>query len=75
MSLLPLLAARHRHIQSADADTEQDIHHGPAETGTQRHDGVAESRDGDIGDEVAEGVADGEDGEAEDGVADAEDDA
>lgn len=63
------------HVEAAEADSEEDVEHGPAEAGAQGHDGVAEAGDGDVGDEVAEGVADGEDGQAEEGVADVEDDA
>ena len=75
MLLVSSLAALDRQIQSAEADAEEDVQHGTAEAGAQRHDRIAEPRDRDIGDEVAQGVTDGEDGESEDGVADAQDDA
>ena len=73
--MLPLLCAREAHIEPAHPDAQQDVEHGPAEAGAQRHDGETEPSDGDVCDEVAEGVSEGEDGEAEDGVAPVEDDA
>ena len=69
MFVLVVVRARDEDVRSRQADAEQDVEHGPAEARGQRHDGVAELGDGDVGDEVAEGVADGEDGEAHDGVA------
>lgn len=72
---MPLLSPADSHVQAAEADTQQDIQHGPSETSRQGHDRVAEASDGDVSDQIAEGVADREDGEAEDGVADVEDDA
>lgn len=63
------------HVEAAHADAEEDVEHGPAEAGGERHHGVSEAGYGDVGNEVAEGVPDCEDCEAENGVGDAEDDA
>lgn len=75
MLALPLLRAQDGHVAAPQTDAQQDIQHGSAEAGAQRHDRVAEAGDGDVGDEIAEGVPDSEDGEAEDGVGDVEDSA
>ena len=72
MSAIPI---PDHHIQPTNANTQQNIQHRPAKTRTQRHDGIAQSRDRNIRHEIAERVTHGEDGETENGVADAEDDA
>ena len=73
--VLPVLRARHRHVQPTQADAQQDVQHRPAKAGRQGHDRVAEARDRDVGDEIAERVAHREHRQPEDGVGHVEHDA
>jgi len=71
--VMPMLALGKNHVCAGQTNTEEDVEHGATKTGTEGHDGEAQTGDGDVCHEIAEGVADGENGKAEDRIGHVED--